>query len=162
MNTCKAFCRRHVGRKLIVGLLTLSSPLSGFAALGDSSSSVLMDQAKMKASLATTEESAYSIHEMKSSTGTVVREYVSPNDGRVFAVGWQGPFIPDLKLLLGAYFREYSRAAEAQRESHVGRHPLNIQTPGLVVQTIGHMGDFSGRAYVPGLVPTGVDANVIH
>jgi hypothetical protein len=38
----------------------------------------------------------------------------------------------------------------------VGRRPLNIQTPTLVIQTHGHMRGYSGRVYVPALVPGGV------
>jgi hypothetical protein len=140
----------------IAVLLALGLPFQAFAALGDVSNSVQSDQAQMKATLTIITADAYTIHEMKSPTGTIVREYVSRADGRVFGITWQGPFIPDLKQLLGAYFQQYSEAAKAQREGHVGRHPLNIQEPGLVVQTSGHMLAFSGRAYDPRLVPAGI------
>ena len=146
---------------MAVALLALGLPFPAFAALGGTSDSVQADQAQMNASLKITQADAYTVHEMKAATGTVVREYVSRPDGRVFGVTWQGPFIPDMKQLLGNYFQQYSEAARAQRESHVGRHPLNIQPPGLVVQTAGHMRAFSGRAYDPGLLPAGVSANDI-
>jgi hypothetical protein len=161
MNTYLSFFHRMVSPRLVMGLLILTLPLPGFAALGDSASSVLTDQAQLKASLNTVHNSSYYIHEMTLSTGTVVREYVSQHDERVFGVTWHGPFTPDLKLLLGTYFGQYSEAAKAQRQSRVGRYPLRITTAQLVVQTAGHMGDFAGRAYDPGLVPVGVDTNVI-
>lgn len=142
-------------------LLVLGLPFPALAALGDASNSVQADQARMRADLRIIQEAAYTIHEMKSPTGTVVREYVSRADGRVFGIAWQGPFVPDLKQLLGAYFQQYSQAAKAQRESQVGRHPLNIQEPGLVVQTAGHMRAFSGRAYDPRLIPAAVSENDI-
>jgi hypothetical protein len=147
---------KKAGAWFIAVLLALGLPLPAFAALGDVSNSVQTDQAQMRAGLKVIEEDAYTIHEMKSPNGTVVREYVSRADGRVFGITWQGPFIPDLKQLLGAYFQQYSRAAQVQRETQVGRHPLNIHEPGLVVQTAGHMRAFSGRAYDPGLIPAGV------
>jgi len=146
---------------IAVALLILGLPFPAFAALGGASDSVQADQAQMSASLKITQADAYSVHEMKAGTGTLVREYVSRSDGRVFGVTWQGPFIPDMKQLLGNYFQQYSQAARVQRESHVGRHPLNIQEPGLVVQSAGHMRAFSGRAYDPGLLPAGVSANDI-
>jgi hypothetical protein len=38
----------------------------------------------------------------------------------------------------------------------VGRRPLVIEQPGLVVQIGGHPRAFAGRAYVPEMLPTGV------
>ena len=146
---------KRTGAWPVAVLLALALPFQAFATLGDASNSIQADQEQMKADLRVIQEDAYIIHEMKSPNGTLVREYVSRADGRVFGITWHGPFIPDLKLLLGAYFQEYSQAAEAQRESQVGRHPLNIQEPGLVVQTAGHMRAFSGRAYDPRLIPAG-------
>ena len=140
---------------LIVGL-----SLHAVASLGGTVDSVEADQSQMKANIRITEAQAYTVHEMKGPTGTVVREYVSTS-GRVFGITWQGPFIPDMRQLLGAYFEQYSRAARAQRDSHVGRWPLNIQDPGLVVQTAGHMRSYSGRAYDPALLPPEVRANDI-
>lgn len=148
-------------RWILITFTALLLPLRTFAALGDISQSVVADQAQMKASIRIIQADAYTIHEMKSPLGTVVREYVAQSDGRVFGITWQEPFVPDLKQLLGNYFQQYSVAAKVQRESHVGTRPLNIQEPGLVVQTAGHMRAFSGRAYDPRLLPSGVNANDI-
>jgi len=137
-------------------ILGLSSPT--FAALGGNVDSVEADQAYMKATIKFAQANTYAVHEIKAPTGTVVREYVSPT-GRVFGVAWQGPFVPEMRQLLGAYFDHYSEAAKAQRESHVERRPLNIQEPGLVVQTSGHMRAYYGRAYDPELLPAGVSTN---
>jgi hypothetical protein len=38
---------------------------------------------------------------------------------------------------------------------------LNIQEPGLVVQSSGHARGFFGRAYVPGMLPPGVTPDQI-
>lgn len=147
--------------KRIVCLAFLFSAVSSaLAALGGSLGSVLDDQQHMKASLEVRGTDTYTVHEMKAPVGTTVREFVSP-DGRVFGVAWQGPFMPDMRQLLGSYFAHFAAAAKAQRESHVGRHPLNIQEPGLVVQTAGHMRAYYGRAYDPELLPMGVSADVV-
>jgi len=141
-------------------LLMLTLPLPALAALGGDVSSVQEDQAQMKGTLKTTEHNSYTVHEIKAGDGTVVREYASPA-GEVFGVSWQGPFIPDMKQLLGSYFDAYSSAAQAQRTAHRGRAPLNIQQPGLVVESNGHMRSYSGRVYDPGKLPQGVNANDI-
>ena len=88
-------------------------------------------------------------------TGVAVKEYVSPA-GRVFAITWQGPFHPDLRQLLGAYFDPYTQAVQDQRAHHRGHGPLLIQQPGLVVQVAGHMRSFLGKAHVPQMLPAGV------
>ena len=147
------------GMTVVLLILGLSFPAG--AELGGTLDSVQADQAHMRADSAkVVKAGAYSVHEIKAPTGTVIREYVS-SAGRVFGVAWQGPFIPDMRQLLGGYFQQYLAAAKAQREDHIGRQPLNIQETGLVVQSLGHMRAYSGRAYDPQLFPVGVSANDI-
>ena len=146
-------------RGLAVALLmTLGLPFLAFAALGGSLDSVQADQAHFKANRGITEGGVYAVHELTTPTDIVVREYVSPG-GRVFGVTWRGPFIPDMQQLLGGYFPQYVVAAKAERERRVGRAPLNIQLPGLVVQTGGHMRAYFGRAYDPELLPAGASSD---
>jgi hypothetical protein len=133
--------------------------LPAIAALGGDASSVETDRAQMKASIKTTQAEAYSLQEITAPGGTVIKEYVSPA-GRVFAVAWHGPFYPDMQQILGAYFQPYTAALQAQPK-HYGRRPLNIQQPGLVVQSGGHMRAYWGRAYVPDMLPQGVNADEI-
>ena len=99
--------------------------------------------------------SLYTVHEIKAATGTVVREFVSPQ-GTVFAVAWHGPRIPDLRQVLGSYFEQYAQAAQAQSGVRAGRKPMTVNQTGLVVQVGGRVRAFTGRAYVPELLPTGV------
>jgi hypothetical protein len=141
-------------------LLTLGVSLQSFAALGGTLDSVESDQSHMKASVKVTTAGTYTIHELKASSGTTIREYVS-SDGRVFGVTWEGPFIPDMQQLLGTYFEQYAKGVKAQREAHVGRRPLNIEMSNLIVQASGHMRAFYGRAYDPGLLPAGIGADDI-
>jgi len=84
-----------------------------FAALGEPASSVQADQAHMQGTLRTTQTQAYTIHEIRAATGTIVREYVS-SSGRVFAVAWQGPWPPDMRQILGSYFEQYQQAVQAE------------------------------------------------
>jgi hypothetical protein len=103
---------------------------------------------------------AYTVHEMQSASGTTVREYVSSN-GTVFAVAWQGPWMPDLRQMLGAYFDDYQRALQTPSGKRRARGSLTIDLPDLMVQISGHPRAFSGRAYVPRLMPLRVQAETI-
>jgi len=140
-----------------IGWVALSCP--ALAALGGDVTSVEADRAHMKAeSLEVKQATAYKVHAIQAPGGTIINEYVSPA-GRVFAVAWHGPFIPEMPQILGSYFQQYSAAIQAKRP--YGRRPLNIQQPGLVVQTGGHMRAYFGRAYLPEMLPAGLKADEI-
>jgi len=111
----------------------------------------------MKASLRMLPTVKYTVHEIQTPAGTTLREYVS-SAGTVFAVAWQGPVMPDLRQTLGRYFDRYTAAASAK---HAGRRHIAIREPDLVVQSNGHMRSFSGRAYLPQLLPQGVTVEEI-
>ncbi|MGH9499674.1 MAG: DUF2844 domain-containing protein [Terriglobales bacterium] len=143
-----------------VAFIIIGLTLPAFAALGGDVTSIHADQAHMKASIKTTEAQRYTLHEIKTPTGNIVREFASA-DGRVFAVAWRGASMPPLQQILGTYFPQFSAQAQAHHAAHVGRGPLNIQLPGLVVQSTGHPRGYFGRAYVPGMLPPGVTANDI-
>src|SRR5271165_3429959 len=141
---------------LLCGLAILSFP--AWAVLGDSAASVLNDQARMKGTLRSVDAKTYVMHEIAAPAGVVVREYVSPA-GAVFGVAWEGQFPPDLQQLLGPYYEQARQAAQAG-ERH-GRAPISIETPGLVVQQTGHPRSFHGQAYIPQLIPQGVQSSDI-
>jgi uncharacterized protein DUF2844 len=130
------------------------------AALGGNLTSVEQDKIQMKATAEVRQSDAYAVHEIKAPHGTVVREYVSPA-GKVFGVVWQGPFMPDLHQLLGSYSPQYSAALREEHAKRPGRHPLNINQPGLVIETSGHMRAYYGRVFVPELLPQAVNAGEI-
>lgn len=123
--------------------------LPAFATLGEDASTVENDRVQMKAQLRTTSVAGYTVHEIRTPTNTLVREYVSAS-GKVFAVSWNGPVLPDFRQTLGRYFDEYHSNASAPR---VGRRHLSIQGSDLVVHSSGHMRAFYGSAYVPSLLP---------
>ena len=143
---------------LAVALLALSLP--AMCELGGDMSSVGADQARMKASVQSTQKAAYAVHELRAESGTTVREFVSPA-GKVFAVAWSGPQAPNLRDLLGSYFEKYSEALQAAKAHHPGHGPISIRQSGLVVESGGHMRFMSGRAFLPHMLPAGVSEQEI-
>jgi hypothetical protein len=144
----------------VFAVLILGTAFPAWAALGGDVASVQSDQAHMQGSLRTTATASYTVHEIQSAAGAVVREYVS-SSGKVFGVAWQGPWPPDMRQLLGSYFDQYMQAANAQSGLPKGRRPVMIDQPGLVVQVGGHPRSFIGRAYAPEMLPAGVRAEEI-
>ena len=140
--------------------LLLAFPFRASAALGGDESSIQADQNQMKAAKKTVSTTSnYSVHQLQSEGGATVKEFVSPQ-GRVFGVTWQGPVMPNLQQLLGDYYAQFQQAAAAGRAAR-RRGPVVIQQPGLVVESGGHMRAYTGRAYVPGMLPEGVQAKEI-
>jgi hypothetical protein len=127
---------------------------SVLAALGEAPAAP--DQQSTNASRRVVDAEQYSLHETRLDSGTLVREYVSAQ-GTVFAVAWQGPFLPDLRQLLGKYFTAYTDAAQTAGE----RGLLRIGSPELVVQAGGRMRAFSGRAYLPQELPENLSIDTI-
>jgi hypothetical protein len=135
---------------LLGGALFACSP--AWAALGSDVASIASDQALFHASDKVTPHPLYDVHEMVISTGTSVREYAAP-DGRVFAVSWEGPAMPDLRLALGTHFNDFVAAARASAGSH---HYLAAQRGDLVLVSTGRMRAFTGYAYLASALPPGV------
>jgi len=129
------------------------------AALGEPVDSVAMDMNALSASQgATTVQNGYTIHNIKNDSMSV-REYVSPS-GAVFGIAWNGMNQPDLTNLLGTYFGEYQEAL-IQAPYNPGHRFSRIKTNNVVVEKWGHMRNIQGRAYVPTLIPTGVNVDEI-
>jgi len=126
------------------------------AALGGDAASVTSDADALHGVIHSTPLQQYDIHEITSDNGMRLREYLDRN-GLVFAVAWSGPAMPDLQKLLGASYKTYTTAVAA--ENHPGlKRSLRIATSGLVVESDGHMRAYSGRAYLPALIPAGTSA----
>jgi len=151
------------------GLLSTMIALSGpvWATLGDNAASVLTDQARMKGTLNSVDKQTYVLHEITLTSGGKIREYVSPS-GAVFAVAWDGQ-APNLQLLLGPYYAQAKQARQAQADqpaqdataAPIRRGPAAIETPGLVMYQSGRMRSFHGLAYIPQLIPQGVQPSDI-
>jgi len=139
----------------LVVMLGLTGP--SFAVLGGKASSIAADQSQMKASRRVTSNGRFQVHELQTDGNSVVREFVSP-DGNVFGVTWTTQFVPQYSQLLGSYTARLNKAAQTRRNH---RAPLNINEPGFVFSAFGHMRYYSGRAYIPSMVPAGVIAEEI-
>jgi hypothetical protein len=98
----------------------------------------------------------YTVLANRLDSGTEVREYANAQ-GIVFAVSWNGPFLLDLRSLLGSHF-----AALEQHSAGAGRaSAVSIQTPELTLLSGGRMGAFRGRAWLPRQLPAGVDPRAL-
>ena len=142
------------------------APVVASATLGESTSTIQNDAARLHAqagavrpvaarsaaSAAGAAAAAYTVHELQLPGGAQVREYVT-SANNVFAVAWDGPSVPELQQLLGAYFPRYSAAAKA-----IGRlrRGVDLEQQDLVIRTGGHMRAFFGMAYLPAMLPPGV------
>lgn len=137
------------GTLLVLGALwsTVAS-----ATLGEPESVIATEPQLGRASIKQSDFGSYRVHEMQLPSGTLVREYAGL-DGKVFAVSWNGPFIPNLKQTLGAYFDKFAAGAGAP---HGNRKHLEVRGPDLVVLEGGHMRAYHGLAYLPQSLPSGV------
>src|SRR5450631_740554 len=98
----------------------------------------------------------YVMRDTTLATGTHVREYVS-GKGIVFAVTWEGPFLPDLKALLGKHFA--SMVNDANRMPKAGRSRIAMSGSEVVINSGGHMRAFEGSAWLPAEFPPGFTAD---
>lgn len=100
----------------------------------------------------------YNVNTTTLTSGTSVREYVG-SDGTVFAVTWNGPFIPDLRTLLGDQFQTLT--SEAARRPMAGRSQLYIDRADVSIESTGHMRAYAGRAWIKAKLPAGFNAQDI-
>jgi len=139
-------------------LILILGSAPGWAALGEPESSVSADQRILRGQIRAEVHEGYRLHQITDASGSVVREYVSP-EGKVFGVSWQGPSVPNMQQLLGSYFTYLQQYAQAQTGRHGG--PLIIQNDNFVFISGGHMRWRHGRAYVPSLLPTNLSPGVV-
>ena len=163
-------CPPRFAASASLGALLLIFSSSGWATLGDNAASILSDQARMKGTIHSVDNRIYAVHEITATSGAKVREYVTPG-GAVFAVAWEGQLPPNLQQLLGPYYQQAKEAQKraiqkAAQDAERGtprprRAPLVIQTPGLVLFEGGNVRNYHGLAYIPQLIPQGVQASDI-
>jgi Protein of unknown function (DUF2844) len=161
----RSFVRRSFA---FLALLAVSTP--AWATLGDNAASVLADQARMKGTLHSIDKSAYVVHEITTPAGAKVREYISPG-GAVFGIAWDSQLPVDLQQLLGPYYQQAKQVRQAREKAaqqastqdvpQPRRAPVVVNTPGLVLYQSGHLHSLHGIAYIPQLIPQGVQASAI-
>jgi hypothetical protein len=153
MNASKSNLGRVFTATAVVVGCSLGAGRDAEATLGGDTASVQTNQEHLGAARQVQRLKTGERHELVLPSGILVREYVSP-DGAVYAITWHGPRMPDLRELLGPYFAQLVESDSRPRE---GIHRMTMTGPDLVVRSSGHRGSFAGRAWVPSLVPAGVD-----
>ena len=140
---------------LIGGLL----PLSAWATLGESPSSIMNDQIALKATptqdlqssdLEKASANAYQIQSLTTDTGIVVKQYTY--NGKVFALVWNGKKVPDQNQLLGKYFPAFQTSTPSYKSLTVRK----VHNADFISSTGGWMGHYAGEAFIPSLAPAGV------
>lgn len=157
MRPNPSIVRAAIAAAAAIAVASLATP--ALAALGGTADSVTTDTSVMRGMLRSIPEVQYTVQEIDSSAVTV-REYVT-RAGQVFAVTWQGIAPPNFQQLLGNYYSRLQAGAVAARASRgpaAHRH-YGINQSDFVMQSLGRMGNFHGVAYVPSLVPEGVDVD---
>jgi hypothetical protein len=128
---------------------------------GAATQSVMRSASSAASAASASSASSYTVRETTLGNGTVVREYLGA-DGAVFGLAWRGPQMPDLSDLLGSYFPQYVGGVKAVRAARGNaRGPVSVDQSGLVVRSGGHMGAFSGVAWLPSALPAGVSGSDI-
>lgn len=139
-------------------LATLGEIMADGSAQATTSSTTATPTTKQAIRHAVVRSGAYSVYESELENGTAVKEFADAS-GRVFAVSWNGPMLPDLQGLLGRHFATFTAGAkQAHRPGSLGA-PLNIAQDQVVIRSNGRMRHFFGHAYTPDLVPAGVNVN---
>ncbi len=144
-------------RILAVLILLLTMSLPAWSALGDDVSSVDSDLRVLGGKRQITSHAGYSLHQITTSDGSIVKEFASPG-GKVFGISWEGKSMPQLQQLLGSYMTEVQTA---ERKQTVRRRSVLIQTDDLVFYSSGHLRSFRGHAYVRSLLPGNVTPEVV-
>jgi hypothetical protein len=145
-------------RQIWMSLLLLAlGSLPAWASLGDTVSSVDADAQALGGRHEMVAREGFNLHQIMLQDGSVVNEYVSPA-GTVFGVSWEGHFVPNLHQLLGTYM---ANLQQGQRTQVVPRRAITIQGDNFVFHSMGHLRSFRGRAYVPGLIPANLTAEVV-
>lgn len=152
-------------RILMTGLLLPAAALSCQASLGRAltaypnlGTNAVRAHVLAAASGAAATSAAYTVNSTVLANGTTVREYVGA-DGLVFAVSWSGPFLPDLRTLLGDYFT--TMTTEAARHPKAGHSQLYVKDPAVTIESTGHMRAYAGRAWINARLPAGFNTQDI-
>jgi hypothetical protein len=153
--------QRESSMSRLNGLLTLSGTLllglatpAAHAGLGHPVSTLQADQVRLGARAATvTHAAAFDRHAFETQNGVRVRAFAG-RDGQVFAVTFEGPAMPDLNVLLGNRFAEYAAAARPSPSTH---KVYTYASGTLEMNIVKLPRGFTGSAWVPGAVPSGVN-----
>jgi hypothetical protein len=147
-ETCSTMLR---GLFLAIPLVCISVARAG---LGGDTASIVADAAQLHGVVQPPTPAPSGMVAITADNGITVHEFLDTG-GRVYAVNWSGPALPDLKGLLGGYFTAYTAVLSAL--PNAGRQrTIRVVTADLVVLSGGHLRAYNGLAYLPSRVPAGV------
>ncbi|MPQ56872.1 DUF2844 domain-containing protein [Duganella sp. FT27W] len=147
---------------VLMFFVTVLQGALAYAALGSAPSDFGGTPVRAARSLAAagnnTANAVYTVSQSTLDSGTIVREYTDAA-GKVFAVSWTGPTLPDLRTLLGSKFTALTDATG--RRTQAGHSQLALNQSDVVIVSNGHMRSFAGHAFIPSAVPAGFDTTTI-
>ena len=137
----------------LIGIIILLPSLSLAEVDGDEKS-IEKDRGQMGATVTIRKGLKYQIYDLESRY-TTVHEFLDLN-GRVFGVTWSGRTPPHLSLILGKHFDEYESELARVPRVKGRRNFQTVITSKLRIAQAGHLGHFSGSAFLLGHMPEGV------
>ena len=143
----------------IHGAALLIAP-SAQAVLGAAQDTVQADQLRFQGRHHQHSQWPMTVHDISLPDGSGIRQFVNPA-GQVFAVSWHTRLKPDLAALLGAHYPGPDALAGTPQGIASARQRRSMRRSYLVLHQGGRVGAFAGLAYVPALVPQGVDADAL-
>jgi hypothetical protein len=152
--------------KLAFGLLAVSCGVllyahEAHAVLGATQDTIQADQIRFRGVRRQHTDWQMTTHEISLADGSGIKEYVNAA-GLVFAVSWRTRLKPNLETLLGAqYVAAPATSAGAPNGVTSLKRQQSLRRPNLVVHQGGRMNAFAGVAYIPSLVPNGVNADAL-
>jgi hypothetical protein len=133
-------CRCPAAARVLLAVLLALPATHALAGLGEPRIDLLAPQR------------SYAVLRQALPSGTQVTQYVD-RQRTVFAVAWSGPYLPELRELLGAYHREL---VEAQARSTL-HAPVVVRSSRIAIESATGVGSFQGRAWLPDHLPAGFD-----
>ncbi len=144
----------------MLNFLPLFLSVSALAGLGEGVGSIEKDRQSFSGTHRFVQtKGSHTLHEIVN-RDLKVREYIS-KDGVIFAISWRGNHHPDLEKLLGKYFQDYQQTLQTTRRVRGRLAHSQIKGADVIVTKFGHMRALQGKAYVPALMPQGMDPNEI-
>ncbi len=130
------------------------------AVLGETVDTVKADQVRFGGARRQSAVQRMTTHEISLADGSIIKEYVNAA-GVVFAVSWRSRLKPDLAKLLGSNFTLLAAGNTVSSGVASSKMQRSVRQTNLVLHQGGRMNAFAGLAYVPNLVPKGLDADTL-
>ncbi len=143
---------------LLCGLLLCAT--SAQAVLGGAQDTIQVDQIRLRGVHRQHTEWSMTTHEISTGDGSTIKQYVNAS-GQVFAVSWRTRLKPRLEPLLGASYQVPAADTAALSGVASMKRQQSTRQPHLVLHQSGRMNAFAGLAYIPALVPPGVNADAL-